>query len=398
MKPRFKTPRHSSALARTTLLTAAVVLLAAVAAHACNVPVFRYALERWRADPYRIVVFHRGPLTDAEREILLPLEEQQDQGLTNVEVRRVDVNELKDPADEELFASLENPELPLLAVRYPEYLHIDAFAWKGPLSGESVAKLADSPVRQELIRRLVAGETAVWLFLESGDAEKDEPARKLLEKELKQLEQEVTLPELSSSPEDQLLAGVPLRVAFSLLRVSREDPAEQALIEMLLHSESDLAERSDPMVFPVFGRGRALLPLVGAGITAENIYDSGAFLVGPCSCQVKELNPGFDLLLTAEWDTLVSQEGTPIAAVASPAPPEEAELVPIPSGAPPSAAVAETTPAADTSAADTSAAAIPAPPPTMAPPGGKLTWVVIGVACVGALAIVGLVAIVFRGG
>ena len=33
---------------------------------ACSVPVFRYALERWDASPYALVVFHRGrfrPLT-----------------------------------------------------------------------------------------------------------------------------------------------------------------------------------------------------------------------------------------------------------------------------------------------------------------------------------------------
>ncbi len=30
---------------------------------ACSVPVFRYALENWYADPYRVLVFHRGPLS-----------------------------------------------------------------------------------------------------------------------------------------------------------------------------------------------------------------------------------------------------------------------------------------------------------------------------------------------
>jgi hypothetical protein len=140
------------------------------------------------------------------------------------------------------------------------------------------------------------------------------------------------LPELSASPEDQLLAAVPLRVAFSLLRVPR-DGSEPSLVEMLLHSESDLADRADPMVFPVFGRGRALLPLVGAGITAENVRDSATFLVGPCSCQVKELNPGFDLLLKDEWDKLISQEESPVAAFSEPSPTSEApEFVAIPVG------------------------------------------------------------------
>ena len=41
------------------------------AAQACSVPVFRYALERWPADAYRLVIFHNGPLSaeqQAERD------------------------------------------------------------------------------------------------------------------------------------------------------------------------------------------------------------------------------------------------------------------------------------------------------------------------------------------
>ena len=29
------------------------------------------------------------------------------------------------------------------------------------------------------------------------------------------------------------------------------------------------------------------------------------FIAGPCSCQVKNLNPGFDLLLSYNWDEAV---------------------------------------------------------------------------------------------
>ena len=49
---------------------AVMVLTIFSAAHACNVPVFRFALERWRPDPYRLTVFHRGPLADAERALI----------------------------------------------------------------------------------------------------------------------------------------------------------------------------------------------------------------------------------------------------------------------------------------------------------------------------------------
>ena len=192
----------------------------------------------------------------------------------------------------------------------------------------------DSPARQELIHRLADGQTAVWLLLESGQQEQDDAAAALIEAELKKLEQELELPELTTAPEDSLLTSAPLAVGFSLLRVQRDDPAEQALVAMLIDSESDLAERTDPMVFPVYGRGRALWGLIGPGITAKNIHDSASFLVGPCSCEVKELNPGFDLLLAADWDELLAQGGIPLTAVETKttAPPAEPELVPIPTG------------------------------------------------------------------
>ena len=50
------------------LLSATVLLLVADALHACNVPVFRYALERWDADLYYAVVVH-GPegLSESEQ-------------------------------------------------------------------------------------------------------------------------------------------------------------------------------------------------------------------------------------------------------------------------------------------------------------------------------------------
>ena len=53
---------------------------------------------------------------------------------------------------------------------------------------------------------------------------------------------------------------------------------------------------------------------------------------------MKELNPGFDLLLTADWDVLLFQDGPPTSAVTRRAadPTAEPVLVPIPRGARPS--------------------------------------------------------------
>jgi hypothetical protein len=186
-------------------------------------------------------------------------------------------------------------------------------------------------------------------LLESGDAEKDNAAAAVLTAELKKLESELKLPELTAAPEDELIAATPLKIAFSLIRVPRSE-SESGLAAMLLSSEPDLVALPEPMVFPVFGRGRALLALIGAGITEKNIFDAAEFLVGPCSCQVKEQNPGFDLLLSADWQTIVGPDAGPLLASQADAQPPSAqpELVPIPSGAAPAAepVVAAATPAA----------------------------------------------------
>ena len=50
-----------------------------------------------------------------------------------------------------------------------------------PLQQESVTQLMRSPVRQELLRRLIEGQTAVWLLLESGNADQDNRAAEFLE-------------------------------------------------------------------------------------------------------------------------------------------------------------------------------------------------------------------------
>ncbi len=119
----------------------------------------------------------------------------------------------------------------------------------------------------------------------------DAVARKTLEVELGALQSTLELPKLTDDPEDAIKGGPPLRIEFSVLELAKGDTKEWALRSMLLGSEPDLRELAEPMVFPVFGCGRALWPLVGAGISAENLRESATFVAGACSCQVKEQNP-----------------------------------------------------------------------------------------------------------
>jgi hypothetical protein len=278
---------------------------------ACSVPVFRYALERWPADAYEVVLFHRAPLSAADQKIVALLEEERDVrgARCNLALNSVDLAGEVTPAEKALWEAQATKTLPWLVVRYPKTARVEGAIWSGQLSAENVRLLRDSPIRRETAQRIRKGETAVWVLLESGNRDKDQAAAKLLEAQLQKMPAKLKLPEAAKDdPEDppNRPPGPPVRIDFSLLRLSRTDPAEAILVNMLLNSEDDLKTLHEPMAFPIFGRGRALFALVGAGITADNIADACAFLVGACSCRVKEMNPGTDLLMTADWDDLTT--------------------------------------------------------------------------------------------
>lgn len=355
--------------------------LCCTAVFACNVPVFRYALEHWNPDAYRGVVFHRGPLSEADQKRLESIKSGGPDAPVNLSIRTIDLDASPEPAETTLAASLKGAALPQLVVQYPARHQLETVLWSGPLDEAGLKPLADSPARQELLKRLITGQTAVWLVIDSGDTAQDDAALLTLEDELKNLPTTLKLPVQTDAPEDAIGDGPELRVEFSVLRIPRNDPQEAALVSMLINSEADLAELNEPLVFPVFGRCRSLLPLVGAGITVENIRGSARFLAGACSCQVKEQNPGFDLLITANWAELVPWAKSPAAGGAlAKAGSGEPELVPIATGAKPADAVnatrppiAETAMATETSPAVESKAAIAEPAPSAmvapAPPG-----------------------------
>ena len=270
-------------------------------AWACSVPVFRYALEHWPADPFQITVLHKGALTAEQAALVLT------GTLANAKVKTVN---LETETAEDVLAfwkEQKTDKLPWVVVQFPRMTGISAAVMAGPLA-EVAPVLFESPARREVIDRLAAGESAVWVLLESGDKAKDEAAAELLEKRLDYLMGVMTLPKLDAQDIANGLVSISeedLKLDFSVLRVSRADARERLFTQMLIQSEPGLEEIQEPMVFPIFGRGRSLYALVGAGIRQETIESAASFLIGKCSCQVKEQNPGVDLLLTADWDKLV---------------------------------------------------------------------------------------------
>ena len=113
----------------TSLLSRVVVLLTvtcSATALACQVPVFRYALERWNADRYRITVVHNAPLNESQAAALARLKRATEinHGTdASVHVQVVDVGKKsKDklsPAMLSKWRSHNDPTTPLLLVDYP---------------------------------------------------------------------------------------------------------------------------------------------------------------------------------------------------------------------------------------------------------------------------------------
>lgn len=290
------------------LITFLVVFYAAATlmTSACSVPVFRYALERWPAAPYELKLLCEGQLNDAEQALVSRLSEKSADAFPNLSVRVLDRHAA--PA-EGLPGRVPIPEatpLPALLLQYPEESALRGVVWSGPFSESNLRQLVDSPLRRRIVQLLVQGDAAVWVLLESGNAESDNAAARLLQTQLKAHEQTLVLPALESADGAENLARTnELKVTFSLVRLARNDPEEELLVRLLLNSEDDLNGMVEPMAFPIYGRGRVLYALVGEGISAENIDEACGFLTGPCSCVIKELNPGVDLLMSASWDRAI---------------------------------------------------------------------------------------------
>jgi len=236
---------------------------------ACNVPVFRYALERWLPDNYVLTV-PETPTNLLEALRTAPL---------NLEVAAGPVTNAI------LYLPQSDTNMPPL--------------WTGAFTADNIRSLVDSPARRAIVRHIQHGASVVWVLLESGDAKADAATARILESELARQTQQLRMPEVD--PDDPRTAdNAHLKIAFPTVRVTPNDPAEQLLTAMVSGSDTNL-----PAVVPVFGRGRALGRFSGKELTAATIGDAAVFLCGACSCEIKVQNPGWDLLIAVDWDALI---------------------------------------------------------------------------------------------
>ena len=292
----------------------------AVVAVACQVPVFRFALERWPADHFALVVTLEGKLPGVIGEALDVLEEELkgDSQAINLKVQRVNLETLTEAELVSLPALEHAGEGPTLILMPPASWKSKTPVWTGDATVENLSSLLDSPLRQRCGAHLLKGASAVWILVESGDPTKDAAARAVMEAGVKEAEATLEIPEgvirredfnkefENIDPDNILRSGIPLKIDFATEVVSADDPAESLFLSMLMRSGNRIP--GEPLLVPLFGRGRTFGGLTASQMTPERIVAASEYLCGACSCQVKEGNPGYDLLFHRNWDRLLEVE------------------------------------------------------------------------------------------
>lgn len=298
-----------------------VLAVGAGLALACDTPVYRYAMYRWEPARYEIYYFHDKPLDEQATHIKTLVEQaaQADDNPVNavfIPVSLADDTGLKriPPDVKKAWEAQENRQVPSYWVVSPHGRKL----FDGMLDQATWDAMWNSPIRAEIAKQLGEGRVGVLVLVTSTDKAANDQAEKVTKELMAEMAEgkvELYLP--PGSHDDATQDGhdddakrnggtkeVQSNLQFGFAKIARTDPAEKWLIDSLLSVEDDLTNdefAAQPMVFAIFGRGRALPPFIGKGITRDNLLECAYFLTGACSCTVKEQNPGMDLMFGQNW-------------------------------------------------------------------------------------------------
>lgn len=236
-----------------------ILVLSGLLSLACTTKVSEWVLLNTIPGQYTLVYFHNNSLSEKIK--------LQNTALAQ-EMSKANIL-LKD-------AIKEDAAKPYYALYYGNRL-FSRYDNAAELSG-----LISSPLRDKIAMEIKGGKLCVMLYLKTGTREKDEEGLQELRKAIE------------SSPFGSIIPVVEL---------NRNDAAEKQFISMLLNVESDLKGIDQPMLFGIFGRFKALEPLVSSGIKVENINLMIDFLTADCSCLIKDNLPGTDILYINQWDS-----------------------------------------------------------------------------------------------
>ena len=280
-------------------------------------------MYRWEPAPYEIYYFHDKPLDEQATQIqklvkAVSESEEKPANIFFVDASLTDDPELKriPPDVRKTWKDQQNPPVPSYMVVTPYGRSL----FQGALDEATLKALLDSPARTQVAKQLADGCAGVLIQVTGKDAAASEAAEKVTKELIADVgagKIELYLPpgmeDTAEGDGEQAKSGLPL----GYVKVARDDPAEKWLIDSLLSMEEDLTSdeyAGQPMIFAVFGRGRALPPFVGKGITRDNLLECVYFLTGACSCTVKDQNPGMDLLFAENWWTMAEKLAAQVGA------------------------------------------------------------------------------------
>ena len=280
---------------------------------ACDTPVYRWAMYHWSPTPYYVGYIYRDAPAEGDAAVN-ELLKKAFEGKPPVNVLFEAVDLAKTPPERlpkpirEALEKHKDLSPPFHVVISPW----GATVFVGQLDEAGAKAMFDSPARAKTAELLAAGHAAVFLMLPGKDAEATTRAREQVQSLVDMAaggEIPVSAPaeamsepssaEKPASDDDRLRAAN--RLDVGLVEVDPAKPEERWLVDMLMATE-DLKEQADkPMVFAVYGQGRVMPGYIDKGITKDNLADLMAFLGGACSCQVKDQNPGLDLVFAWDW-------------------------------------------------------------------------------------------------
>jgi hypothetical protein len=296
-------------LRSTRVFRLCLFLLAATVGFACNVPVFRYALERWEPDPFQLVIFHRDPLPaelTARLKALEPVIEAPD-ARPNWKTVSIDVSKPIPALYADLHARVKDKPLPHVALCTPEWTKSDPPMAEAAFNGTTLDAWLNSPKRAEISSHLLKGTAVIWVILETAEQAKNDELADRVAKESARLAQMPLIPPNLAKDGVNVLSALPIEVSFATVRFRADDPSEAALIRML----TDGHPVKEPTLYPLFGRGRALAAMPASTANSALLEETARFLCGACSCQVKAQNPGFDLLFHTRWENIFGDDAIP---------------------------------------------------------------------------------------
>jgi len=272
---------------------------------ACTTPVFQYAMQRWGQDYYHGLVIYDGSLTEEDKAILEKLQGAANHDIPlNLSLEKIDIRAEKRTVKKLLGKNIPE-QLSALVIWYPMQMGFGPPVWTGSLTEPVIDKLIQSPVSEEIGDHLLRGVPVVWVLVQSGNSRKDQAAAKFLEEELNTLKQDI-LKDPTFQPHFEHITDLPDLFPIVVIP-GRQEAEEDILLSTMMDYYPGPEGSEEPAIFPVFGRGRALGRLEGNEIDTRTLQDVIAFLLHPCSCQIKMANPGFDLLLRSDWNTLLAR-------------------------------------------------------------------------------------------